>query len=319
MRKFEDLETSRINDSVALNYRIETLLNERSSLDKSYQEEFAAVKAQLARVNQEKDSLIHRLEQSVKANADLTLNTMSREESVSEVMKLQFERAQLLAKISEIGVDCERRVREAVSAHASSAEAELIIEKQAKQLVLSELEDAKIALEDAKSELATKSSAENPDNDFVVMELRESLAELQISFRELQTANEELKEQMAHSSIKNQSLVDSLEDKLRNAEARARDVERENRFETALASEIARLRTGFHSQNKTILSPEMTTSPEKESISENVLAMHDYVVELLASRDREREIHQAILAERDEALALLAKLGSEEDIMSDCE
>lgn len=297
-----------------MKYRIETLLNERSSLDKSYQEEFAAVKAQLAKVNQEKDSIIHRLEQSEKANAALTLNTMPGEQTVSEVLKLQFERAQLLAKISEIGVDSERRVREAVSAHASSAEAELIIEKQAKQLVLSELEDAKIALEDATSELATKSLPEDPENDFVVMELRESLAEMQISFRELQTANEELKEQMAQSSTKNQSLIDSLEDKLRNAEARARDIERENRFETALASEIARLQTGFPSQNKISLSPEITMSPEKESISENVLAMHDYVVELLASRDAEREIHQEVLAERDEALSLLAKVGPEEDI-----
>ena len=297
-----------------MEYRIETLLNERMSLDKSYQEEFAAIKAQLAKVNQEKDNLIHRLEQSEKANAALTLNTIAGEESESEVVRLQLERAQLLAKITEIGVDSERRIKEAVAAHASSAEAELIIEKQSKQSLECSLADALSELEDVKSEKNHTMSAEgSSENDLIVTELRESLAEMQIAYRDLQAANEEIKDQMASASLQNQSIIESLTEKLNRAEAHIREEERENRFETALASEIARLRNGASSQSKHLLSPEIAfSSSEKEStISENVLAMHDYVVELRALLDQEREIHQEAVAERDEALALLGQLQGE--------
>lgn len=292
-----------------MEYRIETLLNERTSLDKSYQEEFAAIKAQLAKVNQEKDNLVHRLEQSEKANAALTLGTISGEErGESEVVRLQLERAQLLAKITEIGVDSERRVREAVAAHASSAEAELIIEKQAKQLTECSLADALSELEDVKSQLMDKSCSEvNSENDVIVTELRESLAEMQISYRELQTANEELKKEMADASLQSQSRIESLSKKLRKAETRVREEEREKRFEFALASEIARLQSGVASQHTHSMKADMVVTPEMESISENVLAMHEYVVDLLKSRDEEREQYKAMEVELNEALALLGQ------------
>lgn len=309
-----DLETSKIDVCVSMEYRIETLLNERTSLEKEYQEEFAAAKSELARLNQENGALIHKLEQSEKANAALTLNTIAGEENQSEVVRLQLERAQLLAKITEIGVDSERRVKEAVAAHASSAEAELIIEKQAKQSVESSLADALSELEELKSELLNKSEEYNPENDIVVTELRESLAEMQLSYRELQAANEELKEQIANGSLESESIVQNLKDKLLRAEAQLRSEERENRFETALASEIARLRSGVSSQNKNILSPGVLLSPEKESISENVLAMHEYVVELRGLLEQERQSNQSILEERDEALALIGLMQEDMDL-----
>lgn len=304
-----DLETSKIDVCVSMEYRIETLMNERLSLDKSYQEEFAAIKAQLAKVNQEKDTLLHRLEQSEKANAALTFNTITREESESEVVKLQLERAQLLAKLTEIGVESERRIKEAVAAHASSAEAELIIEKQAKQSLECSLADALSELEDVKSEKDQATSGEgSPDNDLIVTELRESLAEMQISYRDLQAANEEIRDQMASASVENQSLIESLTEKLKRAETHIREEERESRFEAALASEIARLRNGSSSQSTHLLPPEIASSQEKEStISENVLAMHEYVLDLRAVLEKEREIHQATAAELDEALAIIGQ------------
>ena len=304
-----DLETSKIDVCVSMEYRIETLMNERLSLDKSYQEEFAAIKAQLAKVNQEKDTLLHRLEQSEKANAALTFNTITREESESEVVKLQLERAQLLAKLTEIGVESERRIKEAVAAHASSAEAELIIEKQAKQSLECSLADALSELEDVKSEKDQATSGEgSTDNDLIVTELRESLAEMQLSYRDLQAANEEIRDQMASASVENQSLIESLTEKLKRAETHIREEERESRFEAALASEIARLRNGSSSQSTHLLPPEIASSQEKEStISENVLAMHEYVLDLRAVLEKEREIHQATAAELDEALAIIGQ------------
>ena len=50
-------------------------MNERDSIDQSYEEELTGVKAQLAHANQEKDRLTHKLEQSEKANIALVHST----------------------------------------------------------------------------------------------------------------------------------------------------------------------------------------------------------------------------------------------------
>ena len=308
-----DLETSKIDVCVSMEYRIKTLLNERSLLEKSYNEEFALIKTQLAKVHQEKDNLIHRLEQSEKAKAALSSNTVTGNDvSESEVAMLQLEKVQLLAKIAEIGVDSERRIREAVAVHASAAEAELIIETQAKKAVERSLADALSELQNVKSQLVTKSTLdESRGNDVRLTELTESLVENQLHSKELQAANEELKKQMADATRESQSLIESLKEKLIKAEKRVRDKERENRFEAALALEIARLRDGASSLNRNVKSSGNMSSPEMESISENILAMHEYVVELRAMRDEERKLHQIVVAERDDALELLGQFHEE--------
>lgn len=291
-----------------MEYRIETLINERLSLEKFYQEEFDGIKAQLARVNQERDSLMHRLEQSEKANAALTLNTLVGEESESEVAKLQLERAQLLARITEIGVESERRLREAVAANASSAEAELIIEKQSRKSLECTLTDVMSELEEVKSQLLAKTPLqESAEIDDVVTDLRESLADLQIANKELHAANQELNEKFYEAESESQTLINSLRQSLQATEARLRAEERENRFEAALASEIALLRHGDPSptENK---SPSMVLQSGKDLIDHNVIAMYDYVVELKSSYEEERRNYKILLAENEELLALFGQL-----------
>merc|ERR1719253_1484883 len=118
----EELENSKIENNVSLEYRIEALQNEKILTEQSYEDEINRVKGELSQLNQERDDLAHKLEQSEKANAALVYSTShdgAGSDSEPEVMKLQLERAQLLAKINEMGADLERRVREAVAAQAS--------------------------------------------------------------------------------------------------------------------------------------------------------------------------------------------------------
>ena len=113
----DELETGKIELTVSHDYRIETLENERISVGNAYEEEINALKAELAQTHQEKDSLAHKLDQSERANTALVFSTThdGGEESESEVVRLQLERAQLLAKINELGTNLERRVSEAVA------------------------------------------------------------------------------------------------------------------------------------------------------------------------------------------------------------
>lgn len=308
-----------------MEYRIETLMNERDSIDQSYEEELTGVKAQLAHANQEKDRLAHKLEQSEKANIALVHSTSHvgprGVEGESETAKLQLERAQLLAKITDMGIDVERRVREAVAAHASSAEAELIIEKQSRQSVETSLADALTELEETKTRLTEEvtkitNNRGSRASEEEVAKLKETMADLQMLNKDLRDEIRSLQAKMDKSEEENKSHVSSLQEKLHQAEERVRLEERESRFEAALASEIANLRvsgndtTPINNLNKS--HHNLVVEESKDSLDQNsiyIIEMYDYVVELKQSINEERQMYKELLAEHEDLLALLGQAG----------
>lgn len=250
-------------------------------------------------------------------------------ESESEVTKLQLERAQLLAKITEIGTDLERRVREAVAAHASSAEAELILEKESRRSVESSLSDAISELNEARSRLLGETDAKKNkfSNEDVFHELNESLDDMRMANKDLQEQNKSLQLKIDESDKENNALIHNLKDKLHRAESRLRSEERASRFDVALASEIANLRAGGTSlnasqgQSQALVLQEMNkkTDPKlshfeegKDSMDHNsiyIIEMYDYVVELKNSINEERHMYRELLAEHEDLLALLGQAG----------
>ena len=331
----EDLETSKIEMSVALEYRIEALENDRLLAEESYEEEIIGIKAELAQANQEKDNLTHQIEQSEKANAALVYSTAhdgpDGEESESEVIKLQLERAQLLARINEMGADLECRVREAVAAQASSSEAELIVEKQSRKSVESSLADTLTELDEVKafvSEQASKSrNGKLADSKQVVQDLEESLDDFRMTNDELVNENKLLKAKLDTSDKENESTISDLRTKLRKAEERLRSEDRESRFEAAIAAEIANLRANTHTASNgnqkhaqalvlrgidQNMQPSALFEDGKESVdrtSAYIIEMYDYVCELKNSIAEERQMYKDLLSEHEDLLALLGQVG----------
>merc|ERR1712086_488168 len=239
----EELENSKIEMSVSLEYRIEALENERLLTEQSYEDEVNGIKGELAQSNQERDTLAHKLEQSEKANAALVYSTShdgAGVESESEVIKLQLERAQLLAKINDMGADLERRVREAV-------EAELIVERQSRKGVESSLSDALSELDEVKAQKAEPKtrSGELVKNEQAVQDLTESLEDLRMTNDDLTNKNKFLQANLDTADKENKSIINDLTTKLQKTEKRLRSEERESRFEAAIASEIANLRANI--------------------------------------------------------------------------
>ncbi|KAL9181116.1 hypothetical protein ACHAXT_009921 [Thalassiosira profunda] len=331
----EELENSKIELSVSLEYRVEALENERALAEQAYEEEINGIKAELAQVNQDRDGFAHKLEQSEKANAALVYSTaqdaLGGAENESEVIKLQLERAQLLAKINEMGTDLERRVREAVATQASSAEAELIIEKQARVSLESSLAEARSELKETKMQKAehdlTSRSDELADKDEALQDLEESLDEMRIANEELEQENTALKAKLDASEKDGKSTIDSLTSKLQKAEEQLRSEDRESRFEVAIAAEIAHLRSSQATTNGNgngnhhalvlrgideNMRPGAFFEESKESIERNsayIIEMYDYVVELKHSISEERQMYKDLLAEHEDLLALLGQAG----------
>ena len=316
----DELENGKIELTVSHEYRIETLENERISVGNAYEEEINALKAELAQTHQEKDSLAHKLDQSERANTALVYSTThdgaNGEESESEVVRLQLERAQLLAKINELGTNLERRVSEAVAAHAANAETELIMEKQRRNSVETSLTDALSKINEMKAQMSSSPKA-----------FDEELSSYKRLLGKARSENEELREdiQLLHSKIdassdSSTSLVADLRDKLRRTEERLRSVEREGRFEAAMASEIANLRAGTQPSSNGSDKKSLVLRGLDQNISVDgngstapnsayIIEMYDYVVELKQSIEEERQMYKELVTEHEDLLALLGQAG----------
>ena len=323
----EDLETSKIELSVALEYRIETLENEQFTMCQRHDAELDEIKRELTQAHHDKDLLTDRLEQSEKANAALVFSTthegLGGGESDSDLFKLQLERAQLLAKITEMGSDLERRVREAVAAQVSSSEAELIVEKQSRKSVETSLSDALVEMNDVQRHLAKSKAVleERETKDDSIADLRSRLNEMRKANIDLKSEVKLMKSKLNTCNQDNSTLINSLKSKLHKAEESLRSQQRESRFEAALASEIAHLRASSVNNsvpNASILrgldENRMPAARDdtKDSIERNsayVVEMYDYVVELKHSIAEERRMYRDLLEEHEDLLALLGQAG----------
>jgi chromosome segregation ATPase len=324
----EELETSKVDMIVSFEYRIEVLENERLWIERSHEEELLGIKKELAESNEERDSLAYKLEQCEKNNTALVYSTAHNEpggkESKSGLVKLQLERAQLLSKINEMGINLERRVREAVAAQVSLSEAELIVEKQSRHLVETSLSEAVTELDNVKKQLSVDVSKDGNGDDQLTQVLKEALDDLRKKNEKLLDKNKVLQVKVETIDKENKSTISDLRDKLQIVQEELRAHERESRFEAALAAEIDHLRSSSHTasisthQALVLLDQNMQSrtwlDEGKESIDRNsayVIEMYDYVCELKSSIVEERQMYKDLLAEHEDLLALLGQAGIE--------
>jgi chromosome segregation ATPase len=325
----EELEASKIDMIVSFEYRIEVLENDRLWIERSHEEEMLGIKKELAESNEERDNLAYKLELCEKNNTALVYSTAHNEpggkESESGLVKLQLERAQLLSKINEMGINLERRVREAVAAQVSSSEAELIVEKQSRHLVETSLSEAMTELENVKKQLSVVGSSNGNGDDHLTQVLKESLDDLRKKNEKLLDRNKVLQVKVETIDKENKSTISDLRNKLQIAQEELRSHERESRFEAVLAAEINNLRASSHtasisthSQALVLLDQNMQSrtwlDEGKESIDRNsayVIEMYDYVCELKSSIVEERQMYKDLLAEHEDLLALLGQAGIE--------
>jgi hypothetical protein len=230
-----------------------------------------------------------------------------------------------------MGINLERRVKEAVAAQVSSSEAELIVEKQSRRSVETSLSEALSELNEKNKQLVgltpESTSSESAGTENCVQELKRSLDEMRVINEKLTNKNMRLQVKLDTMDKEFKSTTNDLNAKLRKTEERLRSMERDGRFEAALASEIANLRAnttrsdsnGYHKHSQALVLIEKNmqhgttlSDEEKKSIDRNsayIIEMYDYVCELKSSITEEREMYKELLAEHEELLALLGQTG----------
>lgn len=321
----EETREADASKAASLEYRISALEDDREVLRRFHADELENLRNELTHVCMEKDRILHSLKESEKKNAAIVFSTSKQSESHesaspdAEIARLRIEKAQLLSAAAEEGSRAERRIREAVAAHLSSMEADVILERELRAAAEAAVEDMKVRLEQQKSRANEDSERDGPaaekeksgtGSTAVLDQLSAELKRLKEENRTLSTDNSALQKQL--EKAKEQSSADILEltEKWRKAQARAQKLESTVSFDAEVTTQVAKLRATHGADadtpGKWIL---VSGNPIDNDPSQGLSALdaYDFVQEQKIAIQEERAMYLELLAEHDDLLALLAQ------------
>ena len=299
----------------SLEHRVRSLEEERGEHIQSTTTEIKNLKAEISQCQMERDRLIHALDESEKANSALVYSTSTvrggnNSPMELELAKLRLEKAQLLAAVQENSSKAEHRMRCVPSDEDKenrSSEKELIKAADKSLKILQQKHDETAA----QLGIANASNIDllNTIKESNVSGLKNDLYRLETEMGKLQQTNQSLKQQLGMAENESKSANAALEEKCRLADAKIRELENQERKETALAAEIARLRDETALQNNGLKNNGVSSERMIESKEAAMGAdeMHDFILELNQAVKEERKMYHDLLAEHEDLLALLAQ------------
>ena len=314
---FDEMRDSDISARASLEHRIAGLEEDKERLSRLNLQETDALNAEIVQLSIEKERLAHSMKESQRVNGELTFSapldeTVSQTELEREIAKLRIEKAQLLAAASEVGARTEHRIREAVAAATSSIEAQVILERELREASEVAVDDMRAQLDELKSKRVLMDKKETDNNVLTVglsdlnKDKQNELMETKSKERKLERKATDLVAQLENADASAKRKIARLEQQVRVAETKAREIEREGRYEIAVAAEISRLRAET-------LSSEAGKLIGKDEHSRKMSAeqVYDFVLDLRSAIEDERMLYQQLLAEHDDLLGLVAQLDIE--------
>lgn len=297
----------------SLENRISSLDNELDVMRRYATTETDNLRNELTQANLEKDRILQSLKQSEKSNTAMIF-AASREHPVNtdqspeaELVKLRIEKAQLLVAASEEGVRTERRLREVVATELSSAEADILVERERRlaaeaavknmQLLVTELQSDAHARQEyiLRGNSSTKHGLEH-ENDRLRQEI-DKLSEENASLRLKLDAADSEKEKANYE-------IEKLKEDCRIALAKSHRLDREARFNTEVQAELTRLRVSPKKQPTGQIVVQEDPARDK---SDEVAELYEKVQQQKEAIYKERETYRALEAEHEELLVVLAK------------
>jgi len=316
----DETREAEASKAASLEYRISSLEDDREVLRQFHQDELENLRNELTHVGMEKDRILHSLKESEKKNAAIVFSTAKKRESdgsdspEAELSRLRVEKAQLLSAAAEEGSRTESRIREAVAAHVSSMEADVILERELRVAAEAAMEDTKFQMEQLKSGAAGDDESREPGGNLddsrsesFLDELSAELKRFKEETRSLSTENEALRKELSAANEKSQAEIAELTDKWRTAQAKAHMLETSGHFDAEVNVEVAKLRSngGDEDQRNWIVvrdNPVEDTGPDLSPVE-----AYDLIQKQKIAIQEERAMYLELLAEHDDLLALLAQ------------
>lgn len=319
----EETREAEASKAASLEYRISSLEDDRDVLRQFHQDELENLRNELTHVNMEKDRILHSLKESEKKNAAIVFSTSKKRESdgsdspEAELSRLRVEKAQLLTAAAEEGSRTESRIREAVAAHVSSMEADVILEKELRVAAERRVEDIKFQVKELKAALAggdderrePSGGMNDSRSESFLDELSAELKEFKEQNRSLSAENAALKEELREAKEKCQAEIAELTDKWRMAQAKAHKLEASGLFDAEVNVEVAKLRSndGGEEPRNWLVVHENPAEDDVAGEGLSPVAAYDLIQQQKIAIQEERAMYLELLAEHDDLLALLAQ------------
>lgn len=300
MDEIRDAESTR---RMVVDNRISEQERERSVSLRFHESEIENLRNELSQLTMERDRLFLSLRQS-ESSKDAILNASmldaSMEDDVrTEVLQLRVEKTELLTSLAEERSRSEQRLREIRAALKSSAEADVIVEKELRMAAEAALESARLEIADLRSEMNGHWGSGAMVSFNEVTELQDEMKLLRSELDSVTDENAALRCRMEEAREDSRRKMDKLVEENRLAKSRVNQLERESRYEAEILAEVSKMRTPRR---------EVNPADENEDPSDDTQAELFAVIQQQKSAiEEERKLYFELVTEHDDLLAVLAQ------------
>eukprot|EP00547_Thalassionema_nitzschioides_P014136 CAMPEP_0194247660 /NCGR_PEP_ID=MMETSP0158-20130606/16923_1 /TAXON_ID=33649 /ORGANISM="Thalassionema nitzschioides, Strain L26-B" /LENGTH=2479 /DNA_ID=CAMNT_0038983787 /DNA_START=105 /DNA_END=7541 /DNA_ORIENTATION=- len=326
-QSLEDLREADAARVATFEYRIRALEDDRDLMRRVNADELETLRNEVSRTVMEKDRIFHALKESEKANAALVHATSKEPEQEpdhtckvdDELSMLRTSNAYLLGAATEEAANSERRIREAVTANASLAEADIIVERELRVAAETGLEHVKAQLDELRR------SQEGMEGQTVKQNLSPGRQQSQVSqlrnkARQLEMKNAELQNKIENDKSSTDKRIAELTEQCRRAQAVAMKIKGKERFDSEVKVEVRKIEAMHHKvagkdENWVIVNDENVETDSKVGTM-SASEAYDYIAKQKTAIDEERKIYKELLVEHDDLLALLAQQDLEKESLN---
>jgi len=298
----------------AMDYRISSLLSEQNDLKRTYAAEVGNLKNELHQLRLERDRLFQSLKESERSKDALMRAGAGRDTSddaVKEIAKLRMEKTELITQLSEERTRAERRIREARAADKSSAEADVILERESRIAKEQALEYAKIEIEELRAEVEAFCASRQDDK--TVTSLQEDRDHLTDQVESLSVEILSLRKELDQSKNEARQKIERLTLECKQAKTRVHQLEGQVRVQTDVHLDIARLRVDSPYSEASINTAE--ENPAEDGRDEaRVARLYDEIHKLEKAIKHDHLLYKNLLDQQDQLFAILAQ----KELMREC-
>jgi hypothetical protein len=308
--RMDEIRESESTKRESLEYRIASLQNDNDVLRRQHANQVENLQNELVQVTMERDRFCQSFQESERSkNALLRAKSDGHgvEDVQVELCKLRLEKAQLLVVAAEEAARVERRLHEAREADKSSAEADIILERELRHAAETSLENIQIEMNELRAEMSMQGSGNGLRSEESSRALRSELDKLTKDIVSLKHDNDSLRHQLETSQTQARETIEKLREDCREAKARASQFERDIRKEAEIQAELSRIQARTNGRHRENIDP---AEDDEDDFKENPLTrLYDGLQTTKMSIEEERVLYRGVLEEHE---VLCAKLAEQE-------
>jgi chromosome segregation ATPase len=275
----DEMRQDEASRRASMEHRIQSLENDHEVLQRFHATETDSLRNTLTQTVMEKDRTLQLLKDSEKNNAAM-LYAASRDHTGgvdspgTELAKLRIEKAQLLVAAAEEGAKTERRIREVLATELSSAETDILVEREKRLAADAAVDNMKLLVAELQSDLRTYREETRLGRTPTKMQIEQENRKLQERIETLAEESSSLRSQLSAAQSRVDSCqyqIEKLTTECRMAQASSNRLDREIRFQSEVQAEMHRMRPSSQGRAR----PE--EDEERERKEDDVMTIAGYV------------------------------------------